>query len=1097
MDERSIFLAALDIDDPAERAAYVARACANDAILRGQVEGLLKAHGEPCGFMGRPAPALVETIDDPSAREGPGAVIGPYKLLEQIGEGGFGFVYMAEQQRPVRRKVALKVLKPGMDTRQVVARFEAERQALALMDHPNIAHIFDGGETTSGRPYFVMELVRGVPITEFCDQNHLSVRDRLDLFVAVCRAVHHAHQKGVIHRDVKPSNVLVTLHDGVPVAKVIDFGVAKAMGQQLTERTLFTNFAQMVGTPLYMSPEQAEMSGLDVDTRADVYALGVLLYELLTGTTPFDKKRFKTAGYDEIRRIIREEEPVRPSNRISTMGQAAATVSANRKSDPHSLRRLCRGELDWVVMKCLEKDRNRRYDTAAALADDVKRFLADEPVLACPPSASYRLRKFVRRNKRALVAAAVILSLAAASAFGVYQYRMAQAKLSAERQRAEDERWMREEAIPAIRLYISEKNYPAAFDLVAEAERRVPGDPTLAELSPEFSGIWSAISDPPQAEAYWRPYGVVEADWKPLGRTPLDKIRLPRGFIHWKLAKDGYATVEGCRAPEEGTASFTLAKSEAVPTDMVRVDGNRYRAKISGFEFLDKLQVEDYFIDRYEVTNRQFKEFVDHGGYQKREYWKHDFRRGSEKLSWETTMKEFRDATGSPGPATWSDGTYPPGEDDHPVHGVSWYEAAAYGEFAGKSLPTVTHWCRASGAIDKSHIAAIAAASNFRSTGLAPVGRYPSVGPFGTYDMAGNVKEWCWNESGGDKRCILGGCWEEPVYMFSEPYEAPALARSPQHGFRCAKYPSGRVPEAAFAPHILQSRDYRTEKPLPEDVVRGYKAMYVYDKSPLNAKVLTREETPDYVHETIHFDAAYGDERVIAHLYLPRNTSPPYQTIIFFPPTSAALMSSFPKNGPVWASPHSTARGDLGFLLQSGRAVLWPIYKGTYERRFEHRPGWSFIRDQKIQIGKDFQRSLDYLESRKEIDATKIAYQGNSWGTYQGLPLLAIDPRPKAAVFVNACLTTEKVPMPELDGVNYAPLVKIPILLIGGGADASNPVEINQRPLFQFLGTPEHHKKHVIAENAGHYNLPWDVVTRETLAWLDKYLGPVARPGGP
>jgi tetratricopeptide (TPR) repeat protein/serine/threonine protein kinase len=349
----------------------------------------------------------VATVDEP-IREGPGTVIGPYKLLEQIGEGGFGVVFMAEQTQPIRRKVALKVLKPGMDTRQVVARFEAERQALALMDHPNIAHVFDGGATATGRPYFVMELVKGVPITEFCDQNRLGVRERLELFVGVCEAVQHAHQKGVIHRDIKPSNVLVTRHDDKAVPKVIDFGIAKATGQQLTDKTLFTNFAQMIGTPLYMSPEQAQLSGLDVDTRSDVYSLGVLLYELLTGTTPFNRERFKAAGYDEMRRIIREEEPPRPSTRLSTAGRAATTASANRGSDPRRLSRLFRGELDWIVMKALEKDRNRRYESANGFAADVRRYLADEPVEACPPSVGYRLRKFGRRNRAALATSSVV-----------------------------------------------------------------------------------------------------------------------------------------------------------------------------------------------------------------------------------------------------------------------------------------------------------------------------------------------------------------------------------------------------------------------------------------------------------------------------------------------------------------------------------------------------------------------------------------------------------------------------------------------------------------------------------------------------------------
>jgi eukaryotic-like serine/threonine-protein kinase len=405
-----IFDGAVELGTPAERAAYLNAACGQDLQLRAEVEELLDHDDAAGSFLNLSAPPDPQaTTDAPAGRERPGAVIGPYRLLEQIGEGGFGVVFMAEQTQPVRRKVALKVLKPGMDTRQVVARFEAERQALALMDHPNIAHILDGGETASGRPYFVMELVRGIPITEFGDQSRLSIGERLELFLSVCQAVQHAHQKGIIHRDIKPSNVLVTLHDDKAVVKVIDFGIAKATGQPLTDKTLFTNFAQMIGTPLYMSPEQAQMSGLDVDTRSDIYSLGVLLYELLTGTTPFDKERLRSVGFDEIRRIIREEEPARPSTRMSTLAQAAATASANRQSDPKRLSQLLRGELDWIVMQALEKDRNRRYETVNGFAKDIQRYLADEPVLACPPSAAYRLRKFLRRNRRPVLALAVVL----------------------------------------------------------------------------------------------------------------------------------------------------------------------------------------------------------------------------------------------------------------------------------------------------------------------------------------------------------------------------------------------------------------------------------------------------------------------------------------------------------------------------------------------------------------------------------------------------------------------------------------------------------------------------------------------------------------
>jgi non-specific serine/threonine protein kinase/serine/threonine-protein kinase len=471
---RDLFLASAELSGT-HRAAYISDHC-TDPDVRAAVERLLAAHDEPASVLDRPAPGM-PTAAYVSVTEKPGTVIGPYKLMEQIGEGGFGLVFVAEQLEPVKRKVALKIIKPGMDSKQVIARVEAERQALALMDHPNIARVLDAGSTDSGRPYFVMELVRGIPITDYCDKNQLPPKERLELFITVCQAIQHAHQKGIIHRDVKPSNVLVTSHDGKPVAKVIDFGVAKAIHQQLSAHTIYTNFAQMIGTPLYMSPEQAEMSGLDIDTRSDIYSLGVLLYELLTGTTPLEKRRFAEAAYDEIRKLIREEEPPKPSTRLSN-SDSLASIAAQRHTEPGKLSRLMRGDLDWITMKALEKDRTRRYETANGLARDIQRHLSDAPVEACPPSASYRLRKFAKKNRAAINTATVLAFLLLAgitvSTWQAVRATRAEAAANsaadAERQAKLDASDQKEKAIRSAQSEADERQKAEAAKVKAQAK---------------------------------------------------------------------------------------------------------------------------------------------------------------------------------------------------------------------------------------------------------------------------------------------------------------------------------------------------------------------------------------------------------------------------------------------------------------------------------------------------------------------------------------------------------------------------------------------------------------------------------------------------
>jgi serine/threonine protein kinase/dienelactone hydrolase len=1062
---KSIFWNAIEKKTTEERVAYLDQMCASSLDLRIKIENLLKLHDNAGDFLESPIIDPDVTLNDLPQTEGPGAEIGNYKLLERIGEGGMALVYMAEQTKPIRRKVALKIIKLGMDTKSVIARFEAERQALAMMDHPNIAKVLDAGATETGRPYFVMELVTGISITEYCDKNNLSTKDRLTLFIQVCNAVQHAHQKGIIHRDIKPSNVMIEHHDGKPVPKVIDFGIAKAINQKLTEKTLFTRYAHIIGTPAYMSPEQAELSALGIDTRSDIYSLGILLYELLTGTTPFGEEELRKAGYIEMQRVIREQEPPKPSTKLSTLGKTLTDVAKHRSATPDILRKAIRGDLDWIVMKSLEKDRARRYETANGMVLDVRRHLEHEPVLARPPSTIYRLRKFIHRNRLR-----VAVSLAGALLVGgiistVIMYRRI-AKLQ----------WAKVEALPRVIELIEKEDYQSAFSLAKEVEELIPKDSTLKELWPKICTEFSVTTMPAGADVYFREVLAQDGPWQYLGHSPLQGVRLPRGVYRWRFEKSGHEPRE-CVAADK---IEVLLQEKGDHPEMVRIGSQTYGS---------------YLIDKFEVTNEQFKRFVDAGGYRNKEYWAGlTFVKEDHNLTWDQAVKEFCDRTGKPGPWTWEEGSYPEGKELHPVSGISWYEAVAFARFAGKNLPTIHHWFEAAQTHD---VSLLFPQSNF-GRDSAPVGSYPGMGRHGLYDMAGNVREWCWNSTDevGTQHYILGGDWADPTYTFLEGDIRSPWDRSIFNGVRCALYhpEDEKTMDSLLRPYLpCPPRDISQIEPLTKEELPDLFAYYDYDHTPLNPTVEQLDDSsPIWRKEKISFDAAYGGERIAAYLFLPKRSQPPYQTVVYFPGGQPLYVRSFE------GLPYEM---ETEFIIANGRALLYPVYKGTYDRPRTPSGDWSpesfrrtpmMYRDWIIQLSKDVGRSLDYLETRLDIDHDKIAYYGVCWGGFLGFIIVPAEERFKASILVSGGLPKIDVALPRfIEPAVLAQAVKIPVLMLNGTEESRSPLKTSQVPAYTLLGTAKEHKQHKLYPGGDEfYSMFQEQVHSDILDWLERYLGP-------
>ncbi len=982
----------------------------------------------------------------------PGSELGHYRVLRFLGEGGMGAVFLAEDTT-LGREVALKVLPDEVaGDPDKLARFRREARSAAALNHPGIVTVHSVEEADDVH-FITMEYLEGTTLEDLTAEGPLPSERVADLAVRLTEAVAAAHAEGVVHRDLKPANVMLVGGDQL---KVIDFGLARgAIESGSTDSTaastdFLTEKGVVSGTLPYMAPEQ--LLGGAVEQAADVWALGAVVYEMLAGRRPFTAD----TAPGLVNTILNHEPP---------------PLAAIRSDVPSGF--------EEIIARALAKDPAARYPSAREMAADLRSAVDGGRSAWGGDQASDRGFRITR-----LTAAVVVGLVLVAAAIG---WRWVQSNRRAEA--------VRTESVPQIVRLIETDDYDRAFALALEAETVLPGDPVLAELWPRMSRRVALGSQPEGAVVTSRPYAGSETDWQFVGSTPLE-ARLPIGFHRFKFEIEGRLAVE--RAIKLAPLSAAREESESdpvvevaprlplvgeLPEEMVEIPAGQMWVEITGLEFLDPIDTDPYLMDRFEVSNRDYAEFVDAGGYTDPRYWSDGIELARPGRPWQDLVAAFVDATGRPGPSTWEVGSFPEGVEALPVSGISWYEASAYCAFRGKSLPTLHHW---SNAAQPYYFAAESIPfSNFGGDGPSAVGSHQGMSEHGVYDLAGNVKEWCENGTGGDQRYIIGGAWPESTYMFLDPDARDPLDRSAVNGVRCMRIPGGLAADHPSRQDVqYHTRDYSVEEPVSDEVFAVYKSLYTGDDAPLDAVVEEVDETSQYWRrETVTFDTGYDDGRMILQLYLPTNVSPPYRTVLYFPGSGAILRSSSSQINP---SP-------FDFLVRQGWAVAYPIVEGTYERQTIHRTDFpnesASFREWNLHMAQDLRRTIDYLETRADLDIDNLGYLGYSWGGERAAIMLATEERFRVAVFLSGGLTTGRS-LPEADPFNFAPRVEVPVLMLNGFHDYFFPVESGQNPLFDRLGTSTENKRHIVFEDDGHSlhsSSRRNQVIAEVLAWFDTY----------